>query len=66
MTTQEIIKTIRKEFNLTQAQLAEKFGTTQNRISRMENGKCSLSIDKLGEYLINAGYSVTFIVNDYA
>lgn len=66
MTTQEIIKTIRKEFNLTQAQLAEKFGTTQNRISRMENGKCSLSIDKLGEYLVNAGHSITFVINDHA
>ena len=63
MTTQEIIKAIRKEFNLTQKQLADRFGTTQNRISRMENGKCSLSIDKLNEYLVNGGYSVTFIID---
>lgn len=63
MTTQEIIKSIRKEFNLTQKQLADRFGTTQNRISRMENGKCSLSIDKLNEYLVNGGYSVTFIID---
>lgn len=63
MTTQEIIKAIRKEFNLTQKQLADRFGTTQNRISRMENGKCSLSVDKLNEYLVNGGYSVTFIID---
>lgn len=63
MTTQEITKAIRKEFNLTQKELAEKFGTTQNRISRMENGKCSLSIDKLDEYLVNGGYSVTFSID---
>lgn len=62
MTTQEVIKEIRKEFNLTQKELAEKFGTTQNRVSRMENGKCSLSIDKLNEYLDNYGYSITFKV----
>lgn len=63
MTTQEIIKTIRKDFSLSQKELAEKFGTTQNRVSRMENGKCSLSIDKLNEYLVNGGCSVTFIID---
>lgn len=62
MTTQKIIKAIRKEFNLTQKELAEKFGTTQNRISRMENGKCSLSIDKLNEYLLNAKLNIKIVI----
>lgn len=62
MTTQEIIKTIRKDFSLTQKQLADRFGTTQDRVSRMENGKCSLSIDKLNEYLINANLNIEIVI----
>lgn len=56
MTTQEIIKTIRKDFSLTQKELAEKFGTTQNRVSRMENGKSQITVDKLSEYCKRAGF----------
>lgn len=57
MTTKAIIRAIRVRRNLTQKELAEAFGTTQNRISRMENGKSHITVDKLNEYCERAGFT---------
>ena len=35
----KLIKDIRKKYNLTQAQLAEKYGVTYQAVSKWENGK---------------------------
>jgi transcriptional regulator with XRE-family HTH domain len=46
------ITAIRKELNLTQAEMAEKLGVTQGTISRFETG--TLPIDKRTELAIEA------------
>ena len=38
----------RIEANMTQKELAEKTGIRQSNISRIENGTCSPTIDKIG------------------
>lgn len=38
---------VRHELNLTQAQLAERMGTTQNTISRLESGESNPRLDTL-------------------
>ena len=43
-----LIRNIRKERNLTQSELAERLGTSQSAINRIENGKQNLTIDTLG------------------
>ncbi len=43
----EMLKTARKEANLTQEQLANKIGTKKSYISRVENGKCDIQLSTL-------------------
>jgi HTH-type transcriptional regulator/antitoxin HipB len=43
----EMLKSARKEANLTQEQLAEKVGTKKSYISRLENGKCDIQLSTL-------------------
>jgi HTH-type transcriptional regulator / antitoxin HipB len=43
----EILKSARKEANMTQEQLAEKIGTKKSYISRLENGKCDIQLSTL-------------------
>ncbi len=43
----EMLKSARKEANLTQEQLAEKVGTKKSYISRLENGKCDIQVSTL-------------------
>jgi UDP-N-acetylglucosamine 1-carboxyvinyltransferase len=68
----DIIQEIRQDRDLTQAELAEKLGTSQSAINRIESGKQNISLDmvaKLGEALgstiltINEPGSVNFRVN---
>jgi len=47
MDFREIIKKKRKEFDLTQKQLAKEIGITQAAFSRYETGKSELGADKL-------------------
>ncbi|SFV64904.1 DNA-binding protein, putative [hydrothermal vent metagenome] len=44
MIIEQLIK-IRNVYNLSQSQLAEKLGTTQSVISRIENGTVNIGID---------------------
>lgn len=43
----EILKTARKEADMTQEQLAEKIGTRKSYISRLENGKADIQLSTL-------------------
>jgi y4mF family transcriptional regulator len=52
------IKTRRRLLNLTQRQLAEKIGTTYQRIAEIENGKTNVNIDRLIEIAEMIGLKV--------
>ena len=43
----EMLKDARKGANLTQEQLAEKFGTKKSYISRLENSNCDIQLSTL-------------------
>ena len=43
----EMLKEARKDANMTQEQLADKFGTKKSYISRLENGKCDIQLSTL-------------------
>jgi DNA-binding XRE family transcriptional regulator len=43
----EMLKEARQEAKMTQEQLAEKTGTPQSYISRLENGKCDIQLSTL-------------------
>ena len=45
----EQIEERRKELDMTQEQLAIKCGVIRTTINKIENGKCSVSVDKLAE-----------------
>jgi y4mF family transcriptional regulator len=52
------IKARRRLLNLTQRQLAEKIGTTYQRIAEIENGKTNVNIDRLIEIAEMIGLKV--------
>ncbi len=47
------IKELRKALGLTQTELAELLGCTQESISKWENGNCPSYINKLAELALN-------------
>jgi DNA-binding transcriptional regulator YiaG len=49
------IKTERKAANLTQTEFAEKLGSSQSRVAKMEAGDRSVSLDLLIQSLYNLG-----------
>lgn len=51
----EAIKLQRKAANLTQAEFAEKLGSSQSRVAKMETGDRSVSLDLLIQSLYNLG-----------
>jgi DNA-binding transcriptional regulator YiaG len=51
----EAIKLQRKAANLTQAEFAEKLGSSQSRVAKMEAGDRSVSLDLLIQSLYNLG-----------
>jgi len=55
------IAEIRKEQNLTQAQLAERCGVAQAHIARIETGRYSVGLDTLAQIAAAMGMSVDFI-----
>ena len=58
------LKEARKACNLTQVQLAEVMGVSQNRISRMENGDIgSMSLDAIRRYVEALGGSLTLVAD---
>jgi len=57
------IAEIRKEQNLTQAQLAELCGVAQAHIARIETGRYSVGLDTLAQIAAAMGMSVDFIKN---
>lgn len=52
----EAMITARREAKLTQAELAEKIGTTQSAIARLEAGRVSPSISTLRRYAEATGH----------
>jgi DNA-binding XRE family transcriptional regulator len=54
----EAMITARREAKLTQAELAEKIGTTQSAIARLEGGRVSPSISTLRRYAEATGHQL--------
>lgn len=58
------LREARKAVNMTQVELAEAMGVSQNRVSRMENGDInSMSLDTLRKYVGALGGSVTLVAD---
>ena len=57
------IRKIRKKFELTQVQLAEKLGVTQTRISNMEKQK-TVTVEMLRKIAKSLGVSVKEVINN--
>ena len=58
------LKEARKACNLTQFQLAEVMGVSQNSVSRMENGDIgSMSLDAIRRYVEALGGSLTLVAD---
>jgi DNA-binding XRE family transcriptional regulator len=60
----EMLKTARKEANLTQEQLAEKTGTKKSYISRLENAKGNIQLStliRIFEQGLNRRIGLTFL-----
>ena len=56
------LREARKACNMTQVQLADAMGVSQNRVSRMENGEIgSMSLDTVRRYVEALGGEVTLI-----
>jgi transcriptional regulator with XRE-family HTH domain len=58
MEVQELLRTARLETGLTQAQLAERLGTTQSAIARWESGQVSPRVRTLERLLEGLGYEL--------
>jgi len=46
-----ILKKLRKNLGMTEAELAEKLKISQQQVSRYENGKTSLTLERISSYL---------------
>jgi len=60
----EMLKTARKDANLTQEQLAEKAGTKKSYISKLENGKGNIQLStliRIFEQGLNRKIGLTFL-----
>ena len=60
----EMLKSARKEANLTQEQLAEKAGTKKSYISKLENGKGNIQLStlmRIFEQGLNRKVGLTFL-----
>lgn len=55
------IAELRKEQNMTQAQLAERCGIAQAHIARIETGKYSVGLDTLAQIATALGRSIDFV-----
>ena len=53
-----LVKTMRKEYRLTQTELAEKFGVGLRFVRDLEQGKATLRLDKVNQILNLFGYEV--------
>ena len=58
------LKEARKASNMTQVQVAETIGVSQNRVSRMENGDMdAMSIDSLRRYIAALGGNLILVAD---
>ena len=58
------LKEARKVSNMTQVQVAQAIGVSQNRVSRMENGDMNaMSIDSLRRYVSALGGNLTLVAD---
>ncbi len=62
MNYNEIIQELRKDINLTQKELAEKFKTTQRTISNWETGRNELPYEFLKKYAVYFNVSTDYIL----
>lgn len=62
MKFKENIKNLREDNDLTQKQLAEKFNTTQRKISRMETGDAEPSLKDIEMYCKFFNVSADFLL----
>ena len=53
-----LVKTMRKEYRLTQTELAEKSGVGLRFVRDLEQGKATLRLDKVNQILNLFGYEV--------
>lgn len=53
-----LVKTMRKEYQLTQTELAEKSGVGLRFVRDLEQGKATLRLDKVNQILNLFGYEV--------
>lgn len=53
-----LVKTMRKEYQLTQMELAEKSGVGLRFVRELEQGKATLRLDKVNQILNLFGYEV--------
>ncbi|UXU83307.1 helix-turn-helix domain-containing protein [Mammaliicoccus sciuri] len=64
MTFGQNLKRIRKDMKLTQQEMGDKIGISQNYLSDIENGKRYLSIKAVTRLAQCLGISVTKLIND--
>lgn len=55
-----IVKTYRREHNLTNKQLAEQCGITTSIMSRVESGYQNITIETISKVLSKIGYTISF------
>lgn len=61
--TGEILRALRKDNDLTQEQVAERFGVYQSRIAKIESGERSLHVSELIDHAKALGISAHDIVD---
>ena len=60
----DVLRTARTEGGMTQAQLAQTMGVSQNRISRMENGDmAAMSLDTIRRYVEALGGKLSLVAD---
>lgn len=57
----ETIATLRKRENMTQGELAERSGLTQNHITRIENGRYNVGFYQIQSIMTALGYDIKFV-----
>ena len=61
---QDLAYRLRTEASLTQAELAQRMGTTQSAIARMEGGGVRPTLDTLGRLAVAVGQDLVIVVGD--
>jgi transcriptional regulator with XRE-family HTH domain len=65
MNGSHLVKEARKRAGITQAELAERAGTTQSAIARIESGRTAPSLERLSELTRQAGFDIELALLPY-